>query len=177
MNSLRSLTNYIIGREQKLKQKLDTPFSDENMFNQLNIEGSDDVDSVSSSDSDGGGVSLNIDGPTPEHCLMDSDMDDKWKVASPKQPILRPLSVKPASVPKKNGPEAIPGGLSRFWHAAQLNKHPLPKRPSGKAEEQKNSKKAKEAQWIPDSKSDFWRTYANRLRVYATETEVCSLGD
>lgn len=171
MDQFRSLTSRPVYREQKLKQKIESLFSDENMFNHLKVEGGNDNDSPLSSslDSDDGGVFLDGSGPVRQDSLIDSDIDDSWRVASPKQPVLRPQSVQPVSKTNGIGPEVIPIELSRFWAAAQLNKPSLSNNTSNET--------GKESQWIPTSKSPFWKTFANRLRVYATETEVCDLSD
>lgn len=143
------------------------------MFNQLDVEGESDDGSITSlsSDSDQGGVPLSSNSLVPGASLMDSDIDDSFRVASRRKAFLRPAKLSSGST--GDAPEAIPGGLSRYWHAAQLNRHPLPKRPLEKAEKLKKA----EAHWIPESKSSFWKNYDNRLRVYATETEICYLGN
>jgi hypothetical protein len=60
----------------------------------------------------------------------------------------------------------IPDEVSRYYSARQLSKSPSqfddPDEPR---------------QWIPHINGPWWRVYANRLRVYGTETEVCRIDD
>jgi hypothetical protein len=65
-----------------------------------------------------------------------------------------------------NSETTIPDKVSRYYSARQLNKSPS-------QFEDPNEPR----QWIPHINGQWWTVYANRLRVYGTETEVCHIDD
>jgi len=153
----------------KPKERVYTSFSDTNMFDNLHVEGQNDGDSTRSSSPDpgNGGVSLRDNGPAQELTLMDSDIDDNFRASFDDSGLLKLQSAESASKSNALPPKSIPGGLNRYNYAAELNGHALPGRPG---DEPKGNP------WIPHPNSSFWDIYANRLRVYGTETEVFHLG-
>ena len=148
---------------------MDTPFSDTNMFNNLHVEGQNDSDSTrpSSPDPENGGVSLAGNSPDRELSLMDSDIDDNFKASFDESGLLKLQSAELASSSSGLPPKGVPGGLSHYYYAAKLN---------GQAPSDRPRNEPNANPWIPKISSPFWNVYANRLRVYATETEVCYLG-
>ncbi len=153
----------------KFREKIDTPFSDANMFENLHVEGQNDGDSTRSSspDPENGGVSLTGNGLPREMTLMDSDIDEDFRASFDKSGILKLQPAEPASSFQESPPKSVPGELSRYYNATKQNEPTLPDHPEAES---------KENPWIPDFNSSFWNIYANKLRVYATETEVCNLG-
>jgi hypothetical protein len=163
------LTYNPIRQGPKLDERVDTPFFDANMFGSLHVEGQNDGDSTRSSSPNlgNGGVSPAGNGPARESTLMDSDIDDDFKASFDESGLLKVESAQPASSSNELLPKDVPGGLSRHYYAAKLNGHGLPDFSGGQP---------KANPWIPNDNSSFWNIYANRLRVYSTETGVCHLG-
>jgi len=168
-NSFLLVTDKKLTRvEPKLKERGDTSFSNTNMFNNLHVEGRNDSDSTRSSSPDPaiGGVSLNDDNPARNLSLVDSDIDVDFRASFDESGLLRVQSAESASSPSRLPSKEVPGGPSRYYYAAKLN---------GQAPNDRPEHEPKVNPWIPQINSTFWNAYANRLRVYATETEVCHL--
>jgi hypothetical protein len=139
------------------------------MFNILYVEGQNDGDSTRSSspDPENSGVSLAGNGPARRPNLMDSEIDDDFRASFDQSGLLKLQSAETTSSANELPPKIVPGGLSRYYYAAKLNGQALSDRPG---------EVPNESPWMPNINGTFWDIYANRLRVYATETEVCCLG-
>jgi hypothetical protein len=118
-----------------------------------------------------GGVSLKSALGARESSLMDGDIDDGFRIVSKKKPHLRP-QVPSKSIFGLGDLNFAPDGISRQWHAAQLNKYAA----LDLEKQNQDSVEPKLSKWMPDLKSPFWKPYTNRLRVYGTEDEICHLG-
>jgi hypothetical protein len=98
---------------------------------------------------------------------MDSEIDDDFRASFEQSGPPKLQSAETTLSANELPPKIVPGGLSRYYCAARLNGLALSDRP-GEA--------PNESPWMPNINGTFWDIYANRLRVYATETEVCYLG-
>lgn len=98
---------------------------------------------------------------------MDSEIDDDFRASFDQTGLLKLQSAETTSSTNELPLKIVPGGLSRYNYAAKLN---------GQALSDRSGEAPNESPWIPNINGTFWDIYANRLRVYATETEVCYLG-